>query len=46
MSEAARVMARTGVGTLTVVDDARRLTGLLTERDIRFVAPESPWPSG
>ena len=41
VSEAVRIMARTGVGTLTVVDEARRLTGLLTERDIRFVGPES-----
>ena len=32
-----RVMERTGVGTLVVVDDGRRLKGLLTERDVRFV---------
>src|SRR5206468_9806244 len=31
------LMDRTGVGTLVVVDDGRRLKGLLTERDIRFV---------
>jgi IMP dehydrogenase len=30
-------MARSRVGTLVVVDDARRLKGLLTERDVRFV---------
>jgi IMP dehydrogenase len=41
VSEAARVMERTGVGTLTVVDESRHLMGLLTERDIRFVRPES-----
>jgi IMP dehydrogenase len=40
--EAARkTMARTRVGTLAVVDDARRLQGLLTERDVRFVAGET-----
>ncbi len=32
-------MEQTGVGTLTVVDGARRLMGLLTERDVRFVPP-------
>src|SRR6266508_720773 len=31
------LMARSGVGTLVVVDDARRLRGVLTERDVRFV---------
>ena len=30
-------MRRTGVGTLVVVDDERRLLGLLTARDLRFV---------
>ena len=30
-------MARSRVGTLVVVDDRRRLAGLLTERDVRFV---------
>jgi IMP dehydrogenase len=35
---ARRVMDRTGVGTLVVVDAGRQLKGLLTERDIRFVA--------
>ena len=30
-------MEETGVGTLVVVDDQRRLQGLLTERDVRFV---------
>jgi len=37
VSEAVRRMADTGVGTLVVVDDQRRLQGLLTERDVRFV---------
>jgi IMP dehydrogenase len=31
-------MTRRGVGTLVVVDSANRLRGLLTERDVRFVA--------
>ena len=31
-------MQRSGVGTLVVVDAARRLLGLLTERDVRFVS--------
>jgi IMP dehydrogenase len=31
-------MRQTGVGTLAVVDAAQRLKGLLTERDVRFVA--------
>jgi IMP dehydrogenase len=39
VEDAATVMARSRVGTLVVVDEARRLKGLLTERDIRFVAP-------
>ena len=30
-------MRRTGVGTLVVVDERRRLLGLLTTRDLRFV---------
>jgi IMP dehydrogenase len=37
LDEAASMMARSRVGSLVVVDDARRLLGLLTERDIRFV---------
>jgi IMP dehydrogenase len=40
MAEATSLMARTGIGTLVVVDGSRRLRGLLTERDARFVAPE------
>src|SRR5205823_6546562 len=38
VAEATRLMARTGVGTLVVVDGSHRLRGLLTERDVRFVA--------
>jgi IMP dehydrogenase len=37
LDEAAAVMAKSRVGTLVVVDDQRRLRGLLTARDIRFV---------
>jgi len=32
------LMKRSGVGTLMVVDATRRLIGLLTERDVRFVS--------
>ena len=38
VSEAVRRMKDTGVGTLVVVDRQRRLKGLLTERDVRFVS--------
>jgi len=38
VSEAVRRMEDTGVGTLVVVDQQRRLKGLLTERDVRFVS--------
>lgn len=37
IDEAAALMTRSRVGTLVVVDDQRRLKGLLTERDLRFV---------
>ncbi|MEO8076650.1 MAG: IMP dehydrogenase [Acidobacteriota bacterium] len=37
LDEAAAMMSRWRVGTLVVVDDNRRLAGLLTERDMRFV---------
>jgi IMP dehydrogenase len=37
LAEAAGRMRRTGVGTLVVIDGDRRLQGLLTTRDIRFV---------
>ena len=36
LAEARETMRRTGVGTLVVLDDARRLQGLLTTRDLRF----------
>ena len=36
--EASALMARSRVGTLVVIDDQRRLRGILTERDLRFVA--------
>ena len=36
LTEAANVMQRTGVGTLVVVDESRRIVGLLTTRDLRF----------
>jgi len=38
VSDARREMRLTGVGTLAVVDSSQRLKGLLTERDVRFVA--------
>ncbi|HEX5108923.1 MAG TPA: IMP dehydrogenase [Vicinamibacterales bacterium] len=37
LGEAAEMMRRTGVGSLVVVDDQRKVAGLLTNRDIRFV---------
>ena len=37
LSEAAARMRDTGVGTLVVVDEQRRVQGLLTTRDLRFV---------
>jgi IMP dehydrogenase len=37
LDQAAALMARSRVGTLVVLDEARRLKGLLTERDLRFV---------
>lgn len=40
VGDARRMMTRTGVGTLAVIDQARRLQGLLTERDIRFVGDD------
>src|SRR5580765_1047282 len=40
-SDASRLMKKTGVGTLMVVDAAGRLQGLLTERDVRFVRGET-----
>ncbi len=37
LAEAAARMRRTGVGTLVVIDDQRRVQGVLTTRDLRFV---------
>src|SRR3982750_1095325 len=37
LSEATSTMEKSGVGTLVVVDGARKLRGLLTNRDARFV---------
>jgi IMP dehydrogenase len=37
LAEAARQMQKSGVGTLVVVNGARKLAGLLTARDVRFV---------
>jgi IMP dehydrogenase len=36
LSEASEIMRRTGVGTLVVVDESKRVAGLLTTRDLRF----------
>jgi len=38
LAEAAALMQRKRIGTLVVVDERRRLAGLLTERDMRFVS--------
>ncbi len=38
LAEASRKMQKSGVGTLVVVDGSRKLKGLLTARDARFVA--------
>ena len=40
--DAVAVMERTHVGTLVVIDDGKRLKGLLTERDVRFVPGDVP----
>jgi IMP dehydrogenase len=42
IADALQKMDRTGVGTLVVVDSEHRLKGLLTRRDVRFVAPHLP----
>jgi IMP dehydrogenase len=42
ISDATAIMERTHVGTLVVVDDRKRLTGLLTQRDVRFVTGDVP----
>jgi IMP dehydrogenase len=40
-AEAVEMMRRTGVGSLVVVDDHRRVVGLLTARDLRFVSADT-----
>jgi IMP dehydrogenase len=42
VAEAVRLMEQTRVGTLVVVTPDRRLAGLLTERDVRFVTGDRP----
>ncbi len=37
LADATLLMRRSRAGTLVVIDDQRRLQGLLTERDVRFV---------
>ena len=37
LADAVALMRKTRAGTLVVIDEARRLKGLLTERDVRFV---------
>lgn len=41
IAEAEQLMSRTGVGTLAVVGRGRRLVGLLTDRDVRFIGPDA-----
>lgn len=41
VAQARRLMERTRVGTLMVVDGGHRLTGLLTERDLRFAKDDA-----
>jgi IMP dehydrogenase len=41
IADALRMMDQTRVGTLAVVDEGRRLVGLLTKRDVRFVPPDT-----
>jgi IMP dehydrogenase len=40
LDDAVRKMEQTRVGTLAVIDAEGRLTGLLTERDVRFVSSQ------
>jgi IMP dehydrogenase len=42
VADALRLMERTGVGTLVVTTRDRRLTGLLTRRDVRFASSDAP----
>jgi IMP dehydrogenase len=45
LAEATRTMQKSGVGTLVVVDGARKLKGLLTARDVRFVGGQTGAPN-
>src|SRR5262245_48202523 len=42
LAEAEAAMARSRVGTLVVVDEARKLKGMLTQRDVRFAGAGDP----
>ena len=44
LDQAAERMKTTGVGTLVVVDAARKVAGLLTTRDLRFAGSEGSAP--
>jgi IMP dehydrogenase len=46
LAEAAAAMLRSRVGTLVVVDGSRKLVGLLTERDIRFLSDSTARVAG
>jgi IMP dehydrogenase len=41
LADAVTAMRRSRVGTLVVIDEARKLKGLLTERDIRFIGGDA-----
>jgi IMP dehydrogenase len=41
LADAVTAMRRSRVGTLVVIDEAGKLKGLLTERDIRFIANDA-----
>jgi IMP dehydrogenase len=41
LRDAAHAMRATGIGTLVVTDERRRVLGLLTARDLRFVTPDT-----
>ncbi|HVH28353.1 MAG TPA: IMP dehydrogenase [Vicinamibacterales bacterium] len=41
VADALQLMERTGVGTLVVTTDGKRLAGLLTRRDVRFVSGDA-----
>jgi IMP dehydrogenase len=41
LTDAVALMRKRRAGTLVVIDESRRLRGLLTERDVRFVSPDA-----